>query len=66
MLEEVRTISLERGRLGQKSSPLAQPEFKALRSLIYELNWVGRGSRPEAAGAASVLASRLKGATTGD
>eukprot|EP00959_Pyramimonas_sp_CCMP1952_P203057 4246632-Pyramimonas_sp.AAC.1 len=57
---------MERGRLGLKKTPLTPAEFKSLRSLIYKLNWVGRETRPEAAGAASILASRLKNATTGD
>ena len=34
-------------------------EFDALRSAIYKLSWVGKESRPEASGVASLLAGRL-------
>eukprot|EP00959_Pyramimonas_sp_CCMP1952_P075092 1568928-Pyramimonas_sp.AAC.1 len=57
---------MARGRLARKDSPLEHSEFKALRSLVYKFNWVGRETRPEAAGVASILASRLKAPTTGD
>eukprot|EP00959_Pyramimonas_sp_CCMP1952_P136544 2857601-Pyramimonas_sp.AAC.1 len=66
ILEEIRPLPLARGRLTRKDSPLDSSEFKALRSLVYKFNWVGRESRPEAAGVASILASRLKAPTTGD
>eukprot|EP00959_Pyramimonas_sp_CCMP1952_P162163 3390463-Pyramimonas_sp.AAC.1 len=52
ILEEIRPLTLARGRLSVKSSPLEPSEFKALRSLVYKFNWVGRESRPEAAGVA--------------
>eukprot|EP00959_Pyramimonas_sp_CCMP1952_P021843 459894-Pyramimonas_sp.AAC.1 len=66
ILEEVKPLSMNKGRLSNKSSSLDQSEFRALRSLVYEFNWVGRETRPEAAGVASILASRLRAATTGD
>eukprot|EP00959_Pyramimonas_sp_CCMP1952_P465348 9488138-Pyramimonas_sp.AAC.1 len=66
ILEEVRPLSMAKGRMSDKSAPLGPDEFKALRSLVYKFNWVGRESRPEAAGIASILASRLKNATIYD
>eukprot|EP00959_Pyramimonas_sp_CCMP1952_P080446 1681088-Pyramimonas_sp.AAC.1 len=57
---------MARGRLSTKNSPLDQSELRALISLVFKLNWVGRECRPEAAGVASILASRLKAPTTGD
>eukprot|EP00959_Pyramimonas_sp_CCMP1952_P044982 939722-Pyramimonas_sp.AAC.1 len=52
--------------MSRSDSPLEPDEFRALRSLVYKFNWVGRESRPEAAGRASILASRLKSATIYD
>ena len=66
ILEEVRPISVERGRLSHRDNPLDANESKSLRSLIYKLNWVGRESRPEAAGVASILAARIHVATGWD
>eukprot|EP00959_Pyramimonas_sp_CCMP1952_P433770 9083339-Pyramimonas_sp.AAC.1 len=66
ILEEVRPVTVQKGRLARRDLPLEPEEFKALRSLVYKFNWIGRETRPEAAGVASILASRLKAATTGD
>eukprot|EP00959_Pyramimonas_sp_CCMP1952_P149098 3119418-Pyramimonas_sp.AAC.1 len=57
---------MAKGRLSRKDTPLEPHEFRALRSSVYKFNWVGREARPEAAGVASILASKLKQATTGD
>eukprot|EP00913_Durusdinium_trenchii_P016808 g15798.t1 len=64
--EQIHPIQLPRGRRGQHSMALNEEEFKALRSLIFKINWVGRESRPEAAGIASLMASRLPQANVGD
>ena len=56
----------KKGRLGQPDAPTTPSEFQSLRSAIYKVAWVGRESRPEAAGAASILAGRLSQATTRD
>eukprot|EP00959_Pyramimonas_sp_CCMP1952_P454469 9469951-Pyramimonas_sp.AAC.1 len=66
ILEELRPISLAKGRLAARDTPLEGHEFKALRSLVFKFNLIGREARPEASGPASILASRLKAATTGD
>ncbi len=59
ILEQVFPIDLPKSRRGQPDSELTKEEFEAFRSLVYKLNWVGRESRPEVAGTASIMASRL-------
>ena len=59
-------IRLPKGKASKKDSTLDTAEFNALRSLVYKANWVGRESRPEASGVASILASRLKDASIKD
>ena len=59
ILEQIFPIDLPRSRRGQPDSELTKEEFEAFRSLVYKLNWVGRESRPEVAGTASIMASRL-------
>ena len=59
ILEQVFPISLPRQRRSQPGAPLEKEEFEAFRSLVYKLNWVGRETRPEVAGTASIMASRL-------
>ena len=66
ILENLRKIELPRERRSNHSRTLLPHEFEEFRSLIYRLNWVGRESRAEAAGAASMLASRLNKACIGD
>eukprot|EP00959_Pyramimonas_sp_CCMP1952_P199424 4171275-Pyramimonas_sp.AAC.1 len=66
ILEEIRPLSVAKGRMSDKDAALLPDEFKALRSLVYKFNCVGRESRPEAAGVASIFASRLKSATIYD
>ena len=66
VLEQVHPVPLPRGRKAQKDDALSTEEFNALRSLVYKVNWLGRETRPEAAGVASILASRLKHATVQD
>ena len=64
--EQIHPIVLPRGRRQQTDQQLSAEEFGALRSLIYKINWVARESRPEAAGLASILASKLKYAQVQD
>ena len=66
ILEEVQPLRFRPGRLSNKTNVLEASEFKDLRSLIYKLNWVGRETRPEVSGVASILASRLKDASAWD
>ena len=47
----------------EKTDPLNHSEFEQFRSGISKLNWVGRESRPEVCGVASLLAQELKDAT---
>ena len=60
ILEEVRPMKVAKGRLSNPQAALTEEEFISLRSLVYKLNWLGRESRPEAAGGASITASHLK------
>ncbi|CAK9075801.1 unnamed protein product [Durusdinium trenchii] len=62
--EALRKSMTERFHFGKWEK--GEEEFQALRSLVFKINWVGRESRPEAAGIASLMASRLPRATIGD
>ena len=64
--EQIHPIVLPKGRRQDLSDPLREDEFQALRSLIFKINWVARETRPDAAGLASIMASKLKGATVSD
>ena len=66
ILEQIHPISLPRGRRQNSKESLNDMEFNSLRSLVYRINWVARESRPEAAGLASILASKLKHARVED
>ena len=66
ILEQIAPIALAKGRRQQKTSKLTSEEFNALRSLTFKCNWLGRETRPEAAGLASIMASRLPQATVED
>ena len=66
ILEQIHPISLPRGRRQNSKESLNDVEFNSLRSLVYRINWVARESRPEAAGLASILASKLKHARVED
>ena len=59
ILEQIRPIPFRRGRRSDKMAPLNDQEFTSYRSLIYQINWVGKESRPEVAGVASILASHV-------
>ena len=64
--EQIHPIVLAKGRRSQSQDSLTSEEFNALRSLIYKVNWVARETRPEAAGLASITASKLKDAKIAD
>ena len=59
ILEQIFPMTLAKSRKAQLDATLEKEEFEAFRSLIYKLNWVGRETRPEVAGTASIMASRL-------
>ena len=59
ILEQIFPVPLLRHRRGLPGEALEKEEFEAFRSLVYKLNWVGRETRPEVAGTASIMASRL-------
>ena len=64
--EQIHPIALAKGRRSQLNEPLTSEEFSALRSLTYKINWVARETRPEAAGLASITASKLQSAKVSD
>ena len=66
IIEQIHPVALQKGRRTQKNSQLTAEEFNALRSLTFKFNWLGRETRPEAAGLASIMASRLPNATIED
>ena len=53
-------MALSRGRKSQLNSLHILLEKKIFKIAVYLLNWVGRESRPEACGVASILSSRVK------
>ena len=59
-------VSVTRGRLSQKSEPTTEAEKVALRTTVYQLNWLGKEGCPTVAGTASLLASRLEKSTVED
>ncbi|CAK0849547.1 unnamed protein product, partial [Prorocentrum cordatum] len=59
-------VELIPGEPGRHDQPLVGREKTEFRSLIYRLNWVGRETRAEACGTASILASRVENPSVGD
>ncbi len=66
ILEQIHPIILPKGRRQHSSGLLSSTEFEAFRSLIYRINWVGKETRPEVSGTASIMASKLKQARVKD
>ena len=66
ILEQIHPIILPKGRRQHSSDNLSPSEFEAFRSLIYRINWVGKETRPEVSGTASLMASKLKQAKIKD
>ncbi|CAE7914914.1 unnamed protein product, partial [Symbiodinium necroappetens] len=66
LTEQVRPVALAKHRRSCKQDPLNSEEFEAFRSAIYKVNWVAKETRPEVAGMASILASKLKSAVIED
>ena len=64
--EQVRPVLLEKHRKQDKKAALNKEEFELLWSAIYKINWLAKESRPEMAGLASIMASRLNVATIED
>ena len=64
--EQVRPVLLEKHRKQDKRAALTKDEFQLLRSAIYKITWLAKESRPEMAGLASIMASRLTVATIED
>eukprot|EP00969_Alexandrium_andersonii_P112314 4961847-Alexandrium_andersonii.AAC.1 len=66
IIEEVRPVVLGRGRRSRPRESLSSDEFQTFQGLVYKLNWLGRETRPECAGVASIMSSRLPHATVFD
>ena len=66
IIEKLHPIKLLGGRKGDKSARLLPEEFETFRSMLYKVAWVAHQTRPEAAGAVSILSSRLKEAVIDD
>ena len=66
ILENVRPVTLPRGRRGDPEALASPSEKSAFTTLVYQLNWVGKETRPEVAGSASLLASKVKEPTFKD
>ena len=57
--ERLNEIVLEKGRSSQKKEPATVQEVAAARAVCGALNWLAKEGRPDAAGPASLLSSRL-------
>ena len=66
ILENLQPVKLARGRVSQKDSLLSSVERAAFTTLVYQLNWVARESRPDVAGTASLMASKVSCPTVED
>ena len=66
ILENTHPIKVARGRLSQGDVMLSPAEKAAVTTLVYQINWVGRETRPDVAGTASLLASRVTNQTVSD
>lgn len=66
IIEKLHPVRLSLGRKTDKSAPLMPDEFESFRSMLYRVAWVAHQTRPEAAGAVSILSSRLKEAAVHD
>ena len=57
ILENIRAVDLPKGRKGDKDVEATPGERQAFTTLVYQLSWVGKESRPEVSGVASLLSS---------
>ena len=64
--EQLRPISLPRGRCLDKSAEATEEEVKALRAVAGSLSWVARQCRPDEAGTASFLQGSVSRAVVKD
>ena len=53
-------MTLPHGRRGNPEALASPSEKSAFTTLVYQLNWVGKETRPEVAGSSSLLASKVK------
>ena len=65
-MENLRAVDLPKGRKGDHAAAATAGEARQFATLVYQLNWVAKESRPEVAGAASLLSSRVRAPTIGD
>ena len=66
ILENIHPVKLGRGRLTQREALLNPAERAAFTTLVYQINWVARETRPDVAGTASLLASKVGAPTVDD
>lgn len=59
VLERMEEIKLEKGRSGQKKEDVTEEERGSARALCGSLNWLAKEGRPDLAGPASLMSSRL-------
>lgn len=66
ILEKLHTIKAPKGHYNNKEQQLTGDLFEQYRSMLYRVNWLAHQTRPEAAGAVSILSSRLNKASLYD
>lgn len=64
--ERLRPVALEKGRLANKKSFANEHEVSMARATCGALNWLSKGSRLDAAGPSSLMASKLSRLTIED
>ncbi len=57
--EKLSPMFMERARRSNLESPLTLSEIKSYRSMVAQIQWLGRESRPDVAGSASLLSAAL-------
>ncbi|CAJ1400675.1 unnamed protein product [Effrenium voratum] len=64
--ERLQEVPLEKGRLKDRKAAASLEEISGARAVCGALNWLSKEGRPDVAGVASLLASRLKKLTVDD
>ena len=59
-------MTLPKGMCSDKTQPLPPAQSESFRSATYQVNLIGREGRPEVAGAASQMASKVNGPAVAD
>ena len=59
-------MALPTSMYSDTTQPLPPAQSESFRSATYQVNWIGREGRPEVAGTASLMASKVNEPTVAD